>query len=270
MKVIIIGNGFDISLGHKTQYSDFLKSWQFNELVIKENSIAVELKNKFSVAKWVDIELELAKIPEQYHDDSYSKFRTEYLELCNALEQYLCSLDYERYDKNSKAYKFISTIIQESSSKNFIIFDFNYTPTLKNILFEYGIDPNGKIIKVHGDLQSKIIFGIHDNAGSRQMHVLMKKTAKEKFKHINLDQHFRSSNIFYFFGYSFGKTDEMYFKDMFVRASNGITDSLSVNIYHYGEEGREEVTYRINDLVGNNLAGFRKQIEIGFVDVKQD
>ena len=43
MKIIIIGNGFDLSLGLKTSYKDFIESDSFTLLLNKENSLTIYL-----------------------------------------------------------------------------------------------------------------------------------------------------------------------------------------------------------------------------------
>ena len=44
--VLIIGNGFDLSLKYPTSYSDFMKSQYFVDLVLKKNTLAKYLQYK--------------------------------------------------------------------------------------------------------------------------------------------------------------------------------------------------------------------------------
>lgn len=63
-KILIIGNGFDLNLGLKTSYSDFLASNEFLELSEDSSNLLVNYLNEQAKAShkdrfWVDIEHEL-------------------------------------------------------------------------------------------------------------------------------------------------------------------------------------------------------------------
>ncbi|ALU75278.1 hypothetical protein F7642_10905 [Tenacibaculum finnmarkense genomovar ulcerans] len=60
--VIIIGNGFDLSIGLKTSYSDFIKSIEFQELLKNENLLAKHLNGIHTLQNWIDIENELKNL----------------------------------------------------------------------------------------------------------------------------------------------------------------------------------------------------------------
>lgn len=58
-KVFIIGNGFDISLGWNTRYSDFASNnrfWPFHNCV---DGLSGHLEKNKILQKWLDIEKEL-------------------------------------------------------------------------------------------------------------------------------------------------------------------------------------------------------------------
>ena len=58
--VLIVGNGFDLSLKYPTSYSDFIASKYFKGLLSKENSLASYLADrKKYCGNWIDIEKEL-------------------------------------------------------------------------------------------------------------------------------------------------------------------------------------------------------------------
>lgn len=62
--LLIIGNGFDINLGLKTRYSDFMRWWISNDIV-HIGSLLEYLRNKFNKSsnhdelRWIDLENEL-------------------------------------------------------------------------------------------------------------------------------------------------------------------------------------------------------------------
>ena len=60
-KILIIGNGFDLNLGLKTSYSDFLASDEFLELSEDSSNLLVSYLNEQAKSSrkdrlWVDIE----------------------------------------------------------------------------------------------------------------------------------------------------------------------------------------------------------------------
>lgn len=59
-KVFIIGNGFDLSLGWLTRYSDYASNREFWPFANEQNSgLAQHLYAKAKLEKWLDIEHEL-------------------------------------------------------------------------------------------------------------------------------------------------------------------------------------------------------------------
>lgn len=98
MKIIIIGNGFDLSLDLKTSYKNFIESDCFNSLLKKNNSLALYLNEKQEINNWVDIEKELTNYSKQTKENK-SKVRNDFKELKNALIDYLN----EAQEKKNKA-----------------------------------------------------------------------------------------------------------------------------------------------------------------------
>jgi len=76
--VVIIGNGFDLNLGRKTSYKDFIQSDQFKELIQSKNSLCIDLNNQLQERNWVDIEMEFMLQVEKKEKESNSG-----LSICN-------------------------------------------------------------------------------------------------------------------------------------------------------------------------------------------
>lgn len=77
---LIIGNGFDLSLGLSTSYMDFVNSDEFQILLNMQNQLAIYLKVNAELQNWIDIENEL-KLYESY----LQPIVTQYL-VCNKSE----------------------------------------------------------------------------------------------------------------------------------------------------------------------------------------
>lgn len=112
---LIIGNGFDLSLGLSTSYMDFVNSDEFQILLNMQNQLAIYLKVNAELQNWIDIENEL-KLYSKNEDNA--KFKTEYEALCKQLVVYINNIDYSSINKNSKAYEVLTNL---SSTKNNII-----------------------------------------------------------------------------------------------------------------------------------------------------
>lgn len=273
-KILIIGNGFDISLGLKTGYADFIKSIDFLKLTGKDNTLALFLQSKFKNANWIDIELALLEyIDRKVNPKNQEKFKLEYFNLCAALTNYLNTLNFEKIDKESNAYRFLlDNILLNSELKNFVIYDFNYTSTAEKILREVGIDSpeiSKYLIKMHGNLDSNnIIFGLHDNVGGTMSHTLVKKGHQPGFKSTNLSNDIRKFNDVHIFGYSLGKTDEMYFKDAFntIRLGDSRVKKVIYKIHYHGKDALLKFKNRIDDLVDGDITPFKDRVEFDEVD----
>jgi hypothetical protein len=79
--VLVVGNGFDLNLGLKTAYADFLQSPHFNSL-LGSSGLANCLKNVKDKDRWVDIEAELARFSKA--NAGSKNIAVEYRALCLA------------------------------------------------------------------------------------------------------------------------------------------------------------------------------------------
>lgn len=167
---LIIGNGFDLSLGLSTSYMDFVNSDEFQILLNMQNQLAIYLKVNAELQNWIDIENEL-KLYSKNEDNA--KFKTEYEALCKQLVVYINNIDYSSINKNSKAYEVLTNL---SSTKNNIILDFNYTASTRLILKQCGLsdeDIDNRLIKVHGEASSYSVFFFFKNIHSQVLIILL-------------------------------------------------------------------------------------------------
>lgn len=87
-KIIIIGNGFDLNLGLKTSYNDFIKSNYFESLLEEDNSLAWHLSDQTQLNNWVDIENEITNYSTQINDDNLN-VKNNFKALKTSLQNYL-------------------------------------------------------------------------------------------------------------------------------------------------------------------------------------
>ncbi|MCK9372781.1 MAG: bacteriophage abortive infection AbiH family protein [Sulfuricurvum sp.] len=108
MKIIVIGNGFDLNLGLKTSYKDFFASDYFKSLIEEDNSFAKYLTYKNNLNNWVDIEQE---IPEYSMAvtvaDADHNVEDDFIALKRALTDYLKEAQNAAISHESKAFEMI-------------------------------------------------------------------------------------------------------------------------------------------------------------------
>ena len=194
----LIGNGFDLNLGLKTTYIDFLKSHYLlpndDDLpVVKDfkETIQKDLVNNLSL--WSDAELALGRCTVNF--TKTKDFIDCHRSFCVSLCDYLKNLPLpEIWAGNSEVIKnvlrdgltkfyerllpeeieFIASKFRESKKVNYGFIDFNYTRTLSRFLdllpcndqcfYEDDLKNQYFVkkpyLKVHGDLDSCIILGV--------------------------------------------------------------------------------------------------------------
>lgn len=265
--VLITGNGFDLNLGLKTSYQDFVTSDAFNKLLTTNNQLYLYLKSQHELNNWIDIENELKEYSNQICKDSNRKtFRQEYQTLCNSLCEYLNNLEMPDVDETSKAYELIT-----EKFKNLLIFNFNYTSSLDYIAYQNNL--NHKILRVHGNAKkNKIVFGVEDNARINANDVFLKKSTCLWNEMLNINSVLSDTKNIIFLGYSLGETDHHYFKDFFQSASiNNFMDKTRKNILvsYYKEDGMYDVLKQIDSMTNNRIQGLRTHQNFKMFDLAE-
>jgi len=255
-KVIIIGNGFDLNLGLKTSYLDFINSNEFNQLILDGNRIGTELLTKQKFQKWIDVENELGQISLRYDSDD---IEDEFEELKNALCKFIANIDYNKISNYSNAYNFLMSHI----SNSFIILDFNYTESVKKILLEAGkteSEINQVWKKVHGSaLKNDIIFGVEDSARTSPKDVYMKKSSNLHIEPLDLDRLMKPISELHIFGHSLGQTDHSYFKTFFEsRTNNSYSNAAKICIHYFGRTGKNQIMHQLDTLTYNRMIKLRQ------------
>jgi hypothetical protein len=265
MKIIIIGNGFDLSLGLKTSYKDFIQSNYFNLLVKNNNSLALYLNEKQEINNWVDIEKELTEYSKQIQDDK-SKVKNDFKELKNALMDYLKEAQEEEINQNSKAFQMMKNEISDTD----IIYNFNYTNSVFKVAKILGIsDIESKHSFVHGSIENKnIIFGVEDNARINDNHIFFKKSYNLNFAEsniINVLNDINKNNTLVIFGHSLGVTDSSYFEDYFSYLTLANNRSV-LNFHYFKDEALEELMKILDKYTVFNLTNLRSRHTLRFFD----
>lgn len=264
-KVLIIGNGFDISLGWDTRYSDFAKSenWPFKDM---RAGLAEHLNNVKNKEKWFDIEKELlnyasAQIPDRIVSEAnrcqfYERVELDqqyYQLLVQRLRDYLIKEQENPIKSCSPAVRVLKAIVKNGRFDN--IFTFNYTNlnivtkhlNLGEIGFKY----------VHGSLENNdIIIGIDDNSKIDQNYDYLYKTFNKNFISSPINYALQNAGEVVFFGHSLGDTDYHYFKKFFFDQSQPTMSEKQkkkITVFTFDDNSRLSILRHLRNMNGGSL-----------------
>ena len=221
---LILGNGFDLSLGLRTRYSDFANSDEWKELYANFNdkkrkpSLLKFLKYKSNVDAWFDIEQALFEYAKyNNYDAAYrnvGKDEMEFTALCHALGKYLKKHVGSR--SHSLAGKAGTQLLQKLQwVQNKRIYTFNYTPLdiLQDVM---GIHPVMEAIYIHGKANdNSLILGFETNRVNDIIpgYSFLLKSYNPSYSSIELFQDMKMSDEVIIFGHSMNMIDSVYFDD---------------------------------------------------------
>lgn len=234
-KTIILGNGFDLNLGFPTSYKDFIASTAFTSNLWSGMPFAYGVgshpSNLFRYIqskaaenpRWTDIEKLLSEyskkgevsISTRRGSASVPNVSTQeiygyYEQLKNSLRDYLRSIKFqEKANRSSLAYSFLSAISGYNGA-DLSVLSFNYT--LPEKIFPE-LNLKGKIVNIHGNIESDIILGINDSGLYDSSYSYMVKT-KDYVSQLSLvREKILEADELVIFGHSLGETDRDYFQN---------------------------------------------------------
>jgi Bacteriophage abortive infection AbiH len=255
--IVIIGNGFDLSLGFKTSYKDFLESIEFKELIALKNNIAIHLDKVHAIQNWVDVENELSSLSRST-GTTLANFKEKYVQLKVALINYLKNIDTEILDSKSPAADLVRRLAAQG---DFHVFNFNYTNSFENLLKHFRSESQDVVTHVHGCLKDgEIIFGIQDNSEAHPAHVFLKKSSSRLYdsERNDLYEKLVDAQRITFYGHSLGKTDHHYFDDFFENAATRNPENINFlnkhfYFYFHNDAARDSLYIQLNTLTKNKV-----------------
>jgi hypothetical protein len=256
-KVLVVGNGFDLSAGIKTSYANFIASNNFCKN--KDRYLFRHLNSASTLNGWVDVEVflknyafflsgnparvrqdfqEVLNIPldmARYIGQAKSNFFNDFVLLKNALVDYLQSEDIE--DKIEFQNGVDSYFSENHLSDPFhAVLNFNYTSNSLSTLFGLS-DSRPEIIHLHGSLElNDIVFGVDDEfIDISNDFLFLKKSSHPSYGNFpSLKLAAQHSTEMHFYGLSFGETDNSHFRPLFEFLCS---DDARVSINDLSSEG---------------------------------
>lgn len=271
--VLILGNGFDLDLGLKTSYEDFVNSsyWPFEKSdYYDEGSLPQFLNNCLGkIGTWYDLEEALAKFASQcVHSQEYLiKKDKEYFErLIKKLKEYLQSQENSfvemmngshRTERVSPAHYVLDKFLEKEVRT---IYTFNYT-NLYRIANKLILGFQDDYTHIHGSLvRNNIILGTGDQRNLDDNYFEFYKSANPHYKSNNLVDHLNSADEVYIFGHSLGLNDHDYFSDFFKMASRGAhrpfpSRKTKIRIFTLDDQSAMEIKKQLMILTERHLTG---------------
>ena len=245
-RVLIIGNGFDLDLGWKTRFSDFINStyWPKN---MHQGSLLSYLKGKQSVNHWFDIEKEIGifasdpirrgqALPTIRINEDY------FNQLVEGFKRYLIEETKKDINNDSTAAKVFRDILKNGNFSS--IYSFNYTD-MHDIASRLSINIDFSYEHVHGSIKNDdIIIGAPEDKELNKGYEFLYKTFNPHYQSSNLIYDLREAKEIVFFGHSLGPTDYHYFRSFFKRQcfeDMHREDAKKITIFTYDNASRMSI-----------------------------
>lgn len=279
--VLIVGNGFDLNLGLKTSYANYLDSGEFKKL-LGNNCLANYLDRCSKTSNWVDIEKELYNYSVQLFfrigntfspvvgkEELVKCLKKDYYDICFSLKNYLkFAINRHMNLENKAAFHIIGKFF--NSRKDTYILTFNYTDIIERTHDCYfsTLKENYLINHIHGSLSDdNIVFGIEDSVEVAKEHVFLYKSHNTNQRINGLISIFENAENFTFFCYSLGETDHSYFDDFFKAQTMPNCKKKNFTFYHYGAEAYDDLIWQLKKLTNNRLSYLKQYNNLEFIDV---
>ena len=279
--MLVIGNGFDLTFGLKTSYTDFMK-W-FNRNYSFRSYLKEFLNAKLNMQRWIDIENELIYYSKYLYNKNQSvstrkdnerkagRLRQEYKDLCKELCKYLIEEE-KRIDdlkinlKNSLKNHPVTDILKIINREPVFVINFNYTDLISYLTHDSVVSHH-----IHGTLKDKenIVFGVQDSADLDKRHSFLYKSHNRVLNVNHLNERFEDAKHILFYGYSLGQTDHSYFEDFFREQSTKGCERKKFDFFYYGQEGYDDLFWQLRTLTGNRMIQFIQFNDVEFINVIQ-
>lgn len=273
--LLIVGNGFDLSMGFKTSYGDFMKSSYFPHE--ETSSLCSYLHKQYEENMgWIDIENELSEYSRILTTKKLNakKFNTildidslreEYDELKSSLKFYLQEATKRAFgpSPDNPAKRVIDQLPADSK-----IISFNYTSIIERMTRDRFCTSKGNLLHIHGSLASydDIVFGVEDSAKLSKEHVFLYKAHSRHLKVQEFSDWLNSAERIIFYGYSLGDTDRQYFENFFRKLCSSDNTYTELIFYYYGQASYDNLIWQLQVLTNHKLTQLQIQNKIEFID----
>ena len=276
-KILIQGNGFDLDLGLKSRYRDFMNSstWKNvkgRDYILTYNIISF-LEEKNQIENWFDAESELLNYALEITEGTYrspqESDKDGHVFYQAMLRKYLIK-EQENFKPNNNS---IAAMLMNEVIKNGLfdeIYSFNYTD-LNKTLAKFGLSTNIKTTYMHGSLaeHDNIILGIETDKGIHKDYQFLFKTNSRFYRYNTLIESLEKADEIIFFGHSVNGMDFPYFKDFFKKQERATGESKRkyITIFTYDNDSDQQIRNNFRE-AGINLRDLMQRNNMTFIETK--
>lgn len=273
--LLIVGNGFDLSMGFKTSYGDFMKSSYFPHE--ETSNLCSYLHKQYEENMgWIDIENELSEYSrmlttKKLNAKKYNtildidSLREEYDELKSSLKCYLQEETKRAFgpSPDNPAKRVIDQLPAESK-----IISFNYTSIIERMTRDRFCASKGNLLHIHGSLApyDDIVFGVEDSAKLSKEHVFLYKAHSPHLKVQEFSDWLNSAERIIFYGYSLGDTDRQYFEKFFRKLCSDDRTYTELVFYYYDQSSYDNLIWQLQMLTNHKLTQLQILNKIEFIN----
>lgn len=278
--ILILGNGFDIDLGLKSKYSDFIKSRNFESLrTTCQSKLITHIENCINDSSlWFDLEQSLkdyaldkfsgCNIDCDSFGDVVAKIDSDLIindkrtfdAICENLSSYL-TVEEKQFNltEDSCAKKVLEKI---TSNGWYSIYSFNYT-NIEVLANKVGVSLcNTTVYNIHGMCyNNSIVLGFDERADIRPQYNFLLKSFSQYYKSLNLINEMDKANDIVFFGLSFGNIDYVYFESFFkniISITVPEEEKKTITIFTWNESSRVSILDQFRRMKINIMELFNK------------
>lgn len=280
LNIYILGNGFDLDLGMKTDYKSFANSdyWPFK--TPKRDTLEYFLNEHRKIDTWFDLEELLFQyankhkdwsfisIPNDWSKDNlYEYDKQSYRKLCKSLKNYISNeLRETELDRDSTAAELLRNILFHNEYSK--VYSFNYTDVNQikgQVCFD---DDRLNCSYVHGNLRGDIILGVGDQHELKDGYFFLHKFANHNLQSTNIIPDLERATSITFFGHSLGTNDNAYFSDFFQNATKQLslnTPKRKITFFTKDEKSEEGIRKRLMELTSRQGTRLKEINELKIV-----
>ena len=285
--LLILGNGFDLSLGLKTSYASFMESELFKKWVkikhypnakvnLHDKNIFNYLHLQKGLRNWIDVEEELKKYASdqkvEYHNDnggtlytsnfSDADIKNSYTILCFALQTYIQSLDYSEVDENALSLELLKIVLNKKRND---VVTFNYTDVNRLVS-----NPRACVEYMHGNTKEGIILGFQrfDNMAAGYEYMIKSENPMYKSRHLSAKMLDADEVIIY--GHSLRETDHCYFKPFFDEQTSERANPRRLTIFTLDKASRASITQQMVALSDKKYQVFQDNTNVNVIETSNN
>lgn len=277
-KVLILGNGFDLDLGMKSRYKDFMSSQTWikakEDVAFPFCNLLQYLEEKKDKESWFDVESELLNYALEITKGTYRSpqedDRTGFDNLQYLLKNYLRK-EQEGFRLNSDS---VAIMVMKAVIVNGFfdeIYTFNYTDINKTIA-KAGVNCFIPVMYMHGSLKEhdNIVLGIETDKAIHPSYQFMYKTNSRFYRYNNLIESMEKADEIIFFGHSINGMDFPYFKDFFMKQSHPKDDFKRkiITIFTYDDNSDQQIRNNFRN-AGISLRELMARNNLTFIETKR-